>query len=561
MFRPAAGEAFDLGHSLGILPEVASVLVRRGITDAAAAQNFLEPRLADLRDPYLMKGMEAAVVRITQAVEAGQRVTIFADYDVDGVTSAAIMLELLGALGLRPECVLPDRLSEGYGLTDAALSRVLATRPDLLITLDCGISDSERIIRAAEAGIDTIVVDHHEVPAGRFYAVAVINPKQPGCEFPFKAMAAVGLAFYLACAVRTRMAGRPELPTPQDWLDLVALGTIADLAPLKEENRIMAKAGLRCLETTKRLGLARLKAVSRCTGAVSSADVGFRLGPRLNAAGRMGDAVRALRLLLTTDLAEATQLATELDGQNTQRQAIEAATQEECRLMIDGAGPPGFSLLVYSEGWHPGILGIVASRLAEHYWRPTIVMAEENGFWRGSARSIKGLHLFEALRACEHLLERYGGHRQAAGMLVKDENLNTFREVFDAYCAGCLSAEDLRPAIELDMELPLERVNFRLAEELAALEPHGIGNPRPLFAAAGLTPLSWSQMKETHLKASFFGCNGIRFEAVGFGLWTEQPATAVDVAFQPEINTWRGTRGLRLNIRAIRRAGDNGVVE
>jgi single-stranded-DNA-specific exonuclease len=399
--------------------------------------------------------------------------------------------------------------------------------------------------------VEALVVDHHEPPPEPSPALAVINPKQAGCPFPFKSLAAVGLAFYLACALRTRLlADFPRLPSPHDWLELVALGTIADLAPLREENRILVRSGLARLGTTTRPGLVALKEVAHCAGSVGSGDVGFRLGPRLNAAGRMGDAARALRLLTTRDEAEAAGLAAELDAENTRRRAVEGAIEEECLLAL-GEAPPGRTLVVNARGWHPGVIGIVASRLVERYGRPAIVLAEENGWWRGSARGIKGLHLFEALTACSHLLERYGGHRQAGGMLVSAENLAAFREAFEAHCAGTLSEEDLRPSLELDLALPLERVNLRLAEELALLEPHGVGNPRPLFGASGLTPLSWRCMGERHLRAAF-ASGPARIAAVGFGLWCEAPSSPIDVAYAAELNEWRGARGVRLNLKAFR---------
>ena len=556
IFRPPQSGAAELASALGLMPEVAAIMVQRGLADEAAARRFLTPRLAELRQPYLMAGMEAAVGRLELAVRRRERVTLFADYDVDGVTSAAILFELLQSVKVPVECVIPDRMGEGYGLGEAALKRVMATRPSLLVTLDSGISDAPRIAAAAAAGVETIVVDHHELPPEPPLALAIVNPKQPGCPFPFKALAAVGLAFYLACALRTRLLSSTGLPQPclqpQDWLDLAALGTVADLVPLREENRILVKAGLERLSATTRPGLLALKEISGCRGQVTSGDIGYRLAPRLNAAGRMGDAGRALRLLLTHDAAEARELASALDDENTRRQAVEAQIEAECRHRLDGAAL-GHSVIMGSVGWHPGVIGIVASRLTERFHRPAIVLAEEGGYWRGSARGIRGLHLFEALSSCGHLLERFGGHRQAGGMLVSEGNLEGFREAFEGYCAANLTPADLTPLLDLDLPLPLERVSMRLAEELAWLEPYGLGNPRPVFAASAVRPLTWNRMRDQHLRATL-GANGVRVEAVGFGLWGERPAGPVDIAFQAEVNEWRGARSLRLNLKAIRPA-------
>lgn len=558
-FKPRKEGAAELGTALGLLPETAAVLLQRGLESTEDAQRFLSPRLADLRHPGLMAGMEAAAARIERAWRRGERVCLFADYDVDGVTSAAILTELLEALGLSVSCVIPDRLGEGYGLSEAALSRVLATGPSLLITLDSGVSDGARVAAAADLGIDTIVVDHHEVPPEPPPALAIVNPKQPGCRFPFQGLAAVGLAFYLACAVRSRLLPHgPALPHPQGWLELVALGTIADLAPLREENRILVKAGLERLSNTTRPGLVALKEAAGCQGRVSAGDVGYRLGPRLNAAGRMGNATRALRLLLTRDGPEARSLAAELEAENASRQAVETAIEEEC-LGLLGQVPLGSSIVVGRPGWHPGVIGIVASRLVERLGRPAIVLAEENGCWRGSARGIRGLHLFEALSACGHLLERFGGHRQAGGLLVRSENLAAFRNAFEHFCASCLGPEDFLPLLELDLALPLERVSLRLAEELSRLEPCGVGNPRPVFGAGAVRPLSWDRLKERHLKASLEG-GSARLPAVGFNLWADPPQGLVDVAFQPEINEWRGQRSLRLHLKAVRPAA-GGLLE
>jgi single-stranded-DNA-specific exonuclease len=551
--KPPAPGAPELAAALGVLPEVAAILAQRGLDEPVSAGRFLNPRLAELRPPQLMADMEIAVARIEQAALRGERVTLFADYDVDGVTSAAIMTELLQAAGIPVSCVIPNRLSEGYGLSEAALARVAASRPSLLITLDAGISDGPRIKRAAEAGIETIIVDHHEVPPDPPPALAIINPRRAECQFPFKSLAAVGLAFYLACAVRTRLLGPyPTLPSPHEWLELVALGTVADLAPLREENRILVKAGLERLTHTARPGLVALKEVSGCRGQVSAGDIGYRLGPRLNAAGRMGDATRALKLLITRYESEARQLASELEEENSRRQAVEAGIEEECLRLLEGVSL-GRSVVIEGASWHPGVIGIVASRLVERLGRPAIVLAEENGCWRGSARGIRGLHLFEALAECGHLLERFGGHRQAGGLLVSDENLAAFREAFEAQCVRRLTEADLMPLLELDLALPLERVSLRLAEELTCLEPCGVGNPRPVFAASGVRPVSWERLKEQHLRAGLSGGNG-RIEAIGFRLWAEQPPGAVDIAFQPEINEWRGARSLRLNLKAIRPA-------
>jgi single-stranded-DNA-specific exonuclease len=557
--------AARLASALGLHPLAARVLHVRGLADPPAAETFLAARLADLPDPFAMLGMEAAVARLVRAVEQGERIACYGDYDVDGVTSTALLAGFLRAAGADATTYTPHRLVEGYGLNAAAVARLAARGARLLVTLDCGITSVDEVREAARLGLDTIVVDHHTVPVELPAAAAILNPHQPGCAHPSKELAAVGVTFALVMALRRRLrergrfggaGGRAE-PNLREALDLVALGTVADVVPLVGSNRILVRWGLEELARGRRPGVAALKRVAGVAEGtpVSAGQVGFRLAPRINAAGRLDDAGRGVRLLLEEDAGRALALAEELDRENQARQEIERRMLEEALAdAADRVRAGARGLVLAREGWHPGVVGIVAARVAERFHRPAVLVGVgEDGTGKGSGRSIDGFHLYDALSACSAHLARFGGHRHAAGVTVAREAVPRFREVFEAYARERISDEDLVPRCRIDGWVAAADLTERAAEDLARLGPFGAGHPEPVFALRG-TPSRARAVGAggAHLKLALGG----GLDAIGFGLGERLPACGgpVEAAFSLGFDEWDGARRLQLRIRDLRGA-------
>jgi single-stranded-DNA-specific exonuclease len=557
-----AAEAARLAEALGLHPLAGRVLVARGLVEPAAAGAFLAAPLADLPDPFRMKGMDAAVARLVRALEQGERIALYGDYDVDGVTSTALLAGFLRASGADVLTYVPHRLVEGYGLNAAAVEKLAAQGAKLLVTLDCGITSAPEVRAASVLGVDTVVVDHHTVPAELPAAAAILNPHQPGCGYPSKELAAVGVTFALAMALRKALrergrygAERPE-PNLKDALDLVALGTIADVVPLVDANRILVRAGLEVLARSRRPGVRALKRVAGVAeGAlVTAGQVGFRLAPRINAAGRLDDAGRGVRLLLETDAERADALARELDRENQARQELERTILEEA--LHDAAervraGARG--LVLARDGWHAGVVGIVASRVVERFHRPAVLVAlgEEEG--KGSGRSIEAFHLHDALRACESHLVRFGGHRHAAGVTVARGKVAAFREAFEAHAAAHVRDEDLVPRCRIDGWVEERDVSERAAEDLARLGPFGAGHPEPVFALRGAAARARTVgAGGAHLKLALG-----RLDAIGFGMGDRLGLCGgpVEAAFTVGFDEWDGARRLQLRLRDVRAPG------
>ncbi|MCM8813676.1 MAG: single-stranded-DNA-specific exonuclease RecJ [Candidatus Omnitrophica bacterium] len=470
-------------RELGLSPVTAQVLINRGIDDAAAAAAFLACRTADLIDPFRLTGMREAVARIRAAMSGGETIVIYGDYDVDGLTATALLARLFTGQGARVRTYIPHRVEEGYGLNIQACSRLRREGASLLITVDCGISAFAEIAACRAEGLDVIVTDHHRPAEQRVPdALAVINPLQPGCEYPYKHLAGVGLAFKVAEAVCGAAAAA-------EYLDLVALGTISDVAPLTGENRILVRSGLRALSVAAKTGLRALMDIAGIRDQeLTCRHVAFMIGPRLNATGRMGSAERALRLLLSDDPAESLGLAQELDKENRERQRLEAKTLREALEMIEAGVnfTQSRSVVLHHEQWHPGVIGIVASRIAERYNRPTILISSAEQIAKGSGRSIRNFHLFDALAQCGHLLEGFGGHEKAAGLTIDKENLADFQQAFNETASNILAPHDLIPVIDADMEIPLGVLSESLLADLDRCAPFGVGNPRPVFISRGV---------------------------------------------------------------------------
>ena len=556
------GRAAAIAAALGLHPLAARILAARGQADAAAAEAFLAARLQDLPDPFSMKGMEAAAARIARAVEAGERIACYGDYDVDGVTSTTLLSGFLRAAGADVTTYVPHRLVEGYGLNREAVAGLAAGGVRLLVTLDCGITSVEEVRAASALGVDTVVVDHHTVPVELPAAAAILNPHQPGCGYPSKDLAAVGVTFALAMALRRRLRERGWFgerraePNLREALDLVALGTVADVVPLAGANRILVRWGLEELSRARRPGVRALKQVAGIAEGtpVTAGQVGFRLAPRINAAGRLDDAGRGVRLLLAEDAGVARALAEELDRENQARQEIERRILDEA--LADGAarvaaGARG--LVLARDGWHAGVVGIVASRVAERFHRPAVLVALEDGTGKGSGRSIEGFHLYDALAACAGHLERFGGHRHAAGVTVARARVDAFRAAFEAEAAARIADEDLVPRCRIDGWVREEELTERAAEDLAKLGPFGAGHPEPVFALRGAATRARAVgAAGAHLKLALGG-----LDAIGFGMGDRLPLCAagpLEAAFTVGFDEWDGSRRLQLKLRDVRRS-------
>ncbi|MFV0416176.1 MAG: single-stranded-DNA-specific exonuclease RecJ [Chthoniobacterales bacterium] len=543
----------DLLEKYKLSPLAASILSRNGLCDCENIERFLSPKLRTLSDPFLLPEMSRAVARIDQALRQREKILLYGDYDVDGVTSLTILARLLLAYGGDVEMFLPSRSEEGYGLSDLGIERCLQnTKNALLIAVDCGTNSVEEVKKIRQYDADVIIVDHHEYSGVRPDCIALVNPK---CGEDFQYLCSAGLAFKLAHALLK------NCPLPgfdlKNYLDLVALATLADLVPLIEENRILVRYGLLQLEKSCWPGVAALMRVSGVGPRVSSEDVGFRLGPRINAAGRVGSAYLALQLLMTNDVQEADKIARQLHDQNTERQSIERQVTEEADAWVkDNFNPENdYSIVMGNEQWHEGVLGIVASRVMRLHHRPSLIVSFQNdGSGKGSGRSIEGLSLVEALQHCSDLLEGYGGHEMAAGLTIRRENFEAFQKRFEDVVKKLLDQEMLIPSIQLDAEMPIDCVDFDTLDEQASLEPYGMGNRQPLLFTRALTPSEPPRvLKDKHLRIAF-SCNGSkRIQSIYFnGAQHELPRPPWDVAFRLERNEWNGRVEAQMNIVAIR---------
>lgn len=570
--------AAKLSAALGRTPLLAQCLLNRGLTELEQVKSFLEPRLKQLADPFLIPNMQAAVDRLFAALEKQEPLVVFGDYDVDGVTSTALLLEALRALGWQVNHYLPHRMDEGYGLTREAAENCLKKFPvTLVLAVDCGSSAVETIAWLAGQGIDVLVLDHHQITDPPPAACALVNPlfganrfagethgatdsaSPPASTAPrFSELCSAGLAFKLAHALAKR--GR-ELNLPaaltfdlKPFLDLVALGTIADLVPLTGENRILVTMGLERLNDTRRHGLLELMRVAEVKRPVGVYEVGFQLGPRLNAAGRLENAAEALDLILATDAASARPLAVKLDARNRERQKIEKSIVDEVLGAVRARFNPESDYVIV-EGqllWHVGVVGIVASRVLQQFYRPTIIVGGEGGQWRGSGRSIAGFDLAAALRECDDLLVRHGGHAMAAGLTIDPERLAAFRTRLNDFARRTLSAELLQPILRLDAEVKLTQISLPCLAELDRLNPIGQGNPSIQFVARNLTltcPPRRMGADKQHVKLSV--SDGlVTLEAVWWrvGPEAQMPVHRFDLCFVPQVNDFNGTRSVQLKV-------------
>ncbi len=555
--------AAALADSLGVSPIVAGLLIARGCADPPTARKFLRPSPDQLHDPLLMLGMRDAVARLLRAIDGGERILIYGDYDVDGTTGTAVLLRALRMLGATAGFHVPHRFTEGYGIQQAALETAVANGYKLVVSVDCGITAHEPLLWARSHGLDIIVTDHHlpDQKKGAPPAFAVLNPNQHGCNYPDKSLAGVGVAFKLVHAL-FRERGREQ--QVNGFLKMVAIGTVADVAKLVGENRTIVALGLADLPSSINPGLRALIQIAGCAGGqdLTAYDLGFRIGPRINAAGRMDAARAVVELFDTRDKDEARRLAEHLDKRNGERQDAQREIFRRAVEEFEGSSEKESQrhvAVIAGDGWHRGVIGIAASKIAERINRPCVVISLDGEMGHGSARSIEAYHLFDGLTECRDLLEKFGGHSHAAGLTIRRDRVSEFRTRLNSHAASCLSEDDLVPALRIDAEIPAAGVTLELADQLCALEPYGAGNPRPIFMSRNLRILSEpTVMKEEHFKMRVAGDEGGRpLEAVWWrGLEsagrTPHMNERIELAYAIEPNKWNGETRLQLNVKDMR---------
>ncbi|MDT4953574.1 MAG: single-stranded-DNA-specific exonuclease [Acidobacteriota bacterium] len=555
--------AARLARSLGVSPIVAQLLIARGHEREESARKFLHPSHDQLHDPSLMLGMQVAVARILRAVDAGEKILVYGDYDVDGTTGTVVLRRALSLLGAKTGFHVPHRFTEGYGIQQEALENALAEGYKLVISVDCGIRAHEPLHWARDNGLDVIVTDHHlpDEGEGAPPAFCVLNPNQRGCDYPDKNLAGVGVAFKLAHALFRERGRESQIA---GFLKMVAIGTVADVAQLTGENRAIVALGLEDLPKATNPGLQALMEVAGCNNGrgMTAYDLGFRIGPRINAAGRMDAARAVVELFETNDRAEAKRLAEHLDARNRERQSVQLEIVKRAFAEFESSADASAQThvaVIAGDDWHRGVIGIAASKIADKLNRPCIVISLEGDVGHGSARSIEAYHLLNGLTECADLFEKFGGHSHAAGLTIKRERVPELRRRLNEHAASNLRDEDLVPALNIDAELPGEAVTLSLAEELRALEPFGAGNPRPLFVTRDLHLLSEPRvMKEKHLKLRLAGPANRPLEAVWWSGVEElagrtlKPGQRIELAYTIEPNTWQGETRLQLFVKDVK---------
>jgi len=541
-------------------PILKQILFNRGYGTDADARTFLKALPDTDTDPFQLTGMKIAVERIRGALENNEPIAIYGDYDVDGVTSTALLVQVLEAYGANVRGYIPNRFDEGYGLNLDALDNLKEAGVRLVITVDCGIRSPDEVLHAQTIGLDLIISDHHH-PDGTNLppALAVINPKQHNDPYPDKELAGVGIAYKIAEALYStrRPAGNFQLT---DLLDLVALGTVADLAPLVGENRVLVRRGIRQIHETKRQGLFSLAGVANTKiDKINAGNIGFMLGPRLNASGRLESALASFELLTTSDIMRAGQLAQQLEVQNRQRQSITRSMQQRAEEIAMSEDPEAFLLFAAHEEFNPGVVGLAASRLTETYYRPAVVAAKGPDETRGSCRSIPEFHITDALDLCKDLLVRHGGHAAAAGFTVRNESLTELVTRLKEIARDRLEGRDLRQTLTADLEVAVEELNFEVLEHLSYLEPTGYGNPEAVFVARNVKVKSSRTVgsEGRHLKLSLEDSTGAVFDCIGFRMGDRRETLPehIDVMFTLEANEWNGRTTLQLNLKDVKAAG------
>ncbi len=551
-----------LCSGMGISHTVAKILVNRGITGIEHAERFLRSSFEDLHEPFLLPDMEKAVRRIIHAIRSDETIFVYGDYDADGITATSLLVRFFQDIGKKAEYHIPRRLEEGYGITIGALEKIKAAGASLVVTVDCGISSVTELRVARAMGLDVIITDHHEPPETIPEALAVVNPRLPGCEYPFKGLAGVGIALKLVQAINAGLAGKDKAGPGLDvsllkYLEIVGLGTVADVVPLRGENRILVKHGLKVLKESGRAGIQKLKEVALVReDNLSVGTIGYQMAPRLNASGRLGEAGAGVRLLLTDDPEEATEIAHDLEAMNRERQEIEEKILDDARSMIVCAPDYNYcSIVLHSSEWHQGVIGIVASRLVEEFYRPTILVSMAGETGKGSARGIPGYNLYQGLERCRDLLEAFGGHKFAAGLSLKKENFGRFKEKFEEAVKNTLTPEDFVPWLRIDSEVRLKDLDWKVYSEIKSVSPFGPANPEPVFESGPLQVMYPKIVGKNHVRMKL-SQDGFAMNSIAFNMGERYQGLAmkkvfINAAFALSASEWQGESTLQLNVRDI----------
>ncbi len=555
--------ASRLAGEMNISPLQALLMTNRGILNPSQASDFMNPRLSRLLDPMLLKGMEEALNMISGSMDEGIPITIYGDYDADGISSTALMVHFFSRLGVDISYYIPHRLKEGYGLNKEAIKKIAKRGGGLIITVDCGISGKSEVSFARSLGLRVVVTDHHECENVSIPDCPCINPKQEGCPFPFKDLAGVGVAFFLAVALRARLRKRGWFKIKQEpdlrmFLDLVALGTIADSVSLSDQNRILVSNGLMVMSGSTSPGLEAMKSLSGLAGnEVSSEDVAFKIAPRINAPGRIDNPRLVMSLLTARTYDDARRYALEMEKANNHRKAIEKDMLEsiEERILLDGTLISGKIILMKGKEWHRGVLGIVASRLVSKYNRPSFVSSEINGDNYGSARSIEGFDIFAMMNRMRAVFSSFGGHEAAAGFSMKREIYPAFEKGMHELAEELLTRDKLLRSFIIDAEVGPKDITSECISVMKPLEPYGAGNPRPLFLTKSLEVEKPRVICEEHLKFKA-RAGSFCFDVIGFGMGHRElkEGSRVDILHIPEINTWNGCKNIQLKMADFRRS-------
>jgi single-stranded-DNA-specific exonuclease len=558
LFRcpPETNQVSLLATSLGIHPAIATLLVQKGITNFDQAKAYFRPSLDALHDPFMMKGMSKAVHRLARAITNKEPILVYGDYDVDGVTSVAMFYGFLKAVQAPTDFYIPDRYAEGYGISMQAVNWAAKAGFKLIVSLDCGIKATACIQQANALGMDVIVSDHHEPGGVLPDAYAILNPKQPDCAYPAKELSGCGVGFKLLQALASQQ-GLPE-ENVYDYLDLVAVSIACDIVPIVGENRILAYHGLKKLNDTPRPGLKALMEIGNLKPPLSIAQLVFSLGPRINAAGRMDRAHLAVRLLLASDPKEAANLAHALNQKNSLRRNVDSMTTEEAIAMINADSHliRAKATVLFKDDWHKGVIGIVASRCIEQYYRPTVILTAAQGKATGSARSVAGYNIYQALSACADLLDQYGGHAYAAGLTLPLEHVEAFQQRFEEVVSSSIVDELLIPPQEIDLPLVFEEINFKFHNIIKQMAPFGTGNMKAVFSTENIVAKSYNILQGKHLKLYVHqqGSDHV-LEAIGFGLAHYEPLVCAQRPFSMvytiEENHYLGKKSLQLNIKDL----------
>ena len=572
--RSDCPEIINIAKTLGVSMPTANLLYNRGYVTPSDASAFIRLETELFHDPFLMTDMKKASERIVTAMENGEKIAIYGDYDVDGVSSTCLLSLYFRDKGIETSFHIPNRVGEGYGVNRDAIDKLVNDGTNLIITVDTGITANDEAEYCASLGCDMVITDHHECRGDIPKAVAVVNPHRPDCNYPFKELAGVGVAFKLVTAIEFTLREKRGIPTDgflsdicKKYVDLAALGTVADVMPLVNENRLIVSMGLSYMERSPRIGLSALldavdagKAPTKKRKMTSSV-IGFTVAPRINAAGRMASASRAAELFLSRNTDEIREIAEELCQTNTQRQNEENKIVDSLKERIENELAADSPVIVLDDtGWNHGVIGIVSSRITEKYGKPSIIISFEDGIGKGSGRSVKGMNLVEALLHCSDLLEKFGGHELAAGLSIKQDNLELFKKKINEFARAALSKEACEPTLDLDFELSPSEMTLTQAEELDLIEPCGVGNPLPSFYCPDLTVLEVTSMGQGRHTKYLLDGNGKRISAVFFGSSPEElgfsPSDKVDIAFRLGINEFRGVKSEQILLRDIRRAGE-----